>query len=266
MPLAERAGFPTFWTTCGTGRRAALMIHCSLAHSGAWAGLARCLDQHATMTAFDMPGHGRSAPWDGRDEYQKVSTAIAETFTEATTPVDLIGHSFGATVALRLARDHPERVRTLTLIEPVLFAVALRDEPAITDRYMADMAPFAEAIEAGDLRGAARAFTALWGDGRPWESLAEAQREMLAAQIHLIPAGAPALHDDPGRLLEAGALDGVAMPSLLIEGAQSHWIVPLINAGLARRLPDARRAVIAEAGHMAPITHPRQVAREILDL
>jgi lipase len=39
-------------------------------------------------------------------------------------PVHLIGHSFGATVALRLAIEAPERVASLTLIEPVLFAAA----------------------------------------------------------------------------------------------------------------------------------------------
>lgn len=39
-------------------------------------------------------------------------------------PVDVIGHSFGATVALRLALERPELVRSLVLVEPVLFAAA----------------------------------------------------------------------------------------------------------------------------------------------
>lgn len=36
----ERAGHPTFWQVFGTGDRPALAIHCSLASSNAWAGVA----------------------------------------------------------------------------------------------------------------------------------------------------------------------------------------------------------------------------------
>ena len=39
-----------------------------------------------------------------------------------------------------------------------------------------------------------------------------------------------------------------------------------INKSLERRLPDARRERIAGAGHMAPLTHPREVAQAIRGL
>ena len=80
MPRDLRAGFPTYWTTFGQGPRAALMIHCSLSHSGSWGGMARELSGALTMTAFDMPGHGRSAAWDERGEIQAVTTAMAASF------------------------------------------------------------------------------------------------------------------------------------------------------------------------------------------
>jgi pimeloyl-ACP methyl ester carboxylesterase len=37
------------------------------------------------------------------------------------TTVDLVGHSFGALVALDFALDHPDRIRSLTLAEPPAF-------------------------------------------------------------------------------------------------------------------------------------------------
>jgi pimeloyl-ACP methyl ester carboxylesterase len=43
-------------------------------------------------------------------------------------PVDLIGHSFGALVALDFALDHPDRVRTLVLAEPPAFWVVPPEE------------------------------------------------------------------------------------------------------------------------------------------
>ena len=37
-------------------------------------------------------------------------------------PMDVVGHSFGGSIALRLALEMPELVKSLTLIEPVCFA------------------------------------------------------------------------------------------------------------------------------------------------
>jgi lipase len=48
-------------------------------------------------------------------------------------PVDVIGHSFGGTVALRLAVERPDLVRSLVLIEPVFVAALLADRPDLKD-------------------------------------------------------------------------------------------------------------------------------------
>ncbi|MEL7253319.1 MAG: alpha/beta hydrolase [Pseudomonadota bacterium] len=262
MPKADRAGFPTYSTTYGQGPREGLMIHCSLAHSGSWGRMARGLSGLLTMTAFDMPGHGRSGPWDGRDELQKVTAEIAADFLER--PMDVIGHSFGATVALRLAVMRPDLVRTLTLIEPVFFAVALRDHPENATAFEAAQGDFVPAMERGDLLAAARAFTRLWGDGTPWEDIPAPVQQSLADQMHLIAASRAALHDDVGGMLEPNVLDRLAMPVLLMEGSASPDIVHAINDGLSARLPNATRAVIMGAAHMAPVTHADQVSQEVL--
>ena len=149
MPRAARAGYDTHWTTFGQGPRAALAMHCSLSHSGSWGGIARHVSGALTLTAFDMPGHGRSAPWQGEGEIQEETAKIAASFCESGAR-DLIGHSFGATVALRLAVTRPELVRSLTLIEPVFFAVAFADDPTAKARFDVTMADYACATDAGD--------------------------------------------------------------------------------------------------------------------
>ena len=81
--------------------------------AGALWRLARELAADFQMTAFDLPGHGRSADWDGMLDYQFLSTQIAGNFI--TNPIDVIGHSFGATVALRLAVEQKEKSALLNL-------------------------------------------------------------------------------------------------------------------------------------------------------
>ncbi len=261
MPRGLKGGFVTHWQVMGQGPRAALAIHCSLAHSGAWAGVARALGSHMTVTAFDLPGHGSSGAWKNKGEIQAVSTAMAADLLDG--PADIIGHSFGATVALRLAATHPHLVRSLSLYEPVFFAVALTDQPQLRAGHEAEMAEYRAGLATGDMRSAARGFLRVWGDGGGWDALPGPARTRIAAQMPLIDAAASALYEDAGGMLASGALERITIPTLLMQGARSPAIIGAINEGLAARLPDCRCATISGADHMGPISRPQAVAKQI---
>ncbi|SLN51790.1 Dihydrolipoyllysine-residue acetyltransferase component of acetoin cleaving system [Roseivivax jejudonensis] len=257
MPEDVRAGHPVRWRVFGSGAAPALLLHCALAQSRAWAGLADALGDFWTATAPDMPGHGRSAPWDGKRDLHDLVTDIAASFLDR--PAHLVGHSFGATVALRLAQTRPEAVRSLTLIEPVLFAAARDVAP---DRFAANRAaygPLDAAASRGDWQEAARLFTARWGEG-DWDDLPEAARERLAGQMPLTLSVGDVLNDDAKGLLAPGVPEAIAVPVRLIRGAESDPIMAAVHEGLAARLPGARASVIPGAGHMVPITHAEAVA------
>ncbi|WP_371168248.1 alpha/beta fold hydrolase [Aliiroseovarius sp. 2305UL8-7] len=266
MTIEPFAGRPTYWSRTGDGPRQALMVHCSLAHSGAWRGVQKRLSDDFTMLAFDLPGHGRSADWEGEPEYQDVSVEIAEALLEreADGPLDLIGHSFGATIALRLAQRVPDRVRSLTLFEPVLFAAA-KAHLVFAENLAYMNGPFADAMRAGDRMEAARLFNVMWGRSDVWQSLPQAQRDDMAKRIHLIPAGKVVTHDDIHEQAAPGALEALKFPVLLMEGANSPEIARVVLDVMERRLPNATRRVIANAAHMAPVTHPELVANAILE-
>lgn len=259
MPEAELGGTHTFWREWGEGSRKALAIHCSLAHSCAWEGLAARLGGRLRIAAFDLPGHGQSGPWDPRRDIMDQTVAMAEGLMGGGL-LDLIGHSFGAVACLRLAVEHPERVRTLVLYEPVLFAAAEKEGYDAKAHF----APFAEALEAGDPAEAARRFTELWGTGQDWAAMSDRQRTALVERIALIPAANAALFDDRAGVLSPGRLEGVSAPVLLLRGSATPPVIPAITAGLLRRLPDARSEVIAGAGHMGPITHAGEVSDAIV--
>jgi pimeloyl-ACP methyl ester carboxylesterase len=248
-------GFARLW---GQGDEPALLLHCSLAHAGAWDGVARALSDRLMLTAPDLVGHGRGPARDAaRDYHDQATDAAAAHLAEG--PCHLIGHSFGATVALRLALDHPGRVASLTLIEPVLFAAA---EGAPGWAAHADaIAGLDTLFEAGETEAAARLFLSVWGGGVPLDAMPEAQRRYMIDRIWVVPASTPALHHDSAGLLPR--LGELSCPVLLVEGGNSPAVITEIQSALGAAIPGQRRDVIKGAGHMAPITHPAPVSGAI---
>ncbi len=240
----------------GNPERPALALHCMMGTGKIWAPMARTLADTIALTAFDLPGHGRSGPWhpdEGGPDLHTLTTRIAASYV--SRPLDLIGHSFGATVALRLAVGAPEAVRSLTLIEPVLFAAAA-DPEAGQEGLTAAMA---EQIARDDMIGAARSFLNVWGGPPPFDELPPILQQGFAAQVPLVISTNEVLLDDRADILRAGGLESIDAPVLLIAGENSPRVAHDIIDALAARLPDVGRAIIPGAGHMAPVTHPDQV-------
>lgn len=225
--------------------------------------MGEALADELTLRAFDLPMHGKSCDWDGQTDIHDLATEMALSLLEA--PMDLIGHSFGATVALRIAIERPELVRSLTMIEPVYFAAAAQDDPASMAEYNDQNAAFETAMAEGDRELAARLFNRVWGDGTKWDAIPASTRAYMVDRIHFIPASTPFLGEDRGGLLAPGMFDRATMPALLVEGSASPKAAHAINDSLMRRLPDARRVTVEGAGHMVPITHPGDVAEAVRD-
>ncbi len=251
----------TYARTFGHGPRHALAIHCSLAHSGAWRGVGEELSDDLTLHAYDLPSHGKSGDWDGQGNVHDVATDMARALL--TEPMDIIGHSFGATVGLRLAVECPELVRSLTMIEPVYFAAAVADDPDRVAAADQNSAAFNAAFQSGDMMAAARVFNSGWGDGNGWEKTPQKLRQYMADRIHFVPASQPFLRDDSAGLLQDGRFARATMPVLLMDGATSGDMADAISTSLEKRLPDVTRRVVEGAGHMAPLTHPKAVAQMI---
>lgn len=247
------------------GARPVLALHCSLAHAGAWSGLAERL-AGVTLTAPDQPGHGRAPDWDRTSDLHGMSTRASIALAEEIgggEPVDLMGHSFGATVALRIALERPDLVRSLVLVEPPLFAAArAAGDPAYAP-FRASHLEFSRLVRAGQLDKAAAVFHGIWGTGESLADLPEKTRAYMVARIHLIEAQNPVLLEDGAGLLRFMGLEAVGVPVLLVEGALSPPIITALHAELARRLPQVRRLSVAGAGHMVPITHAAELAPQV---
>ena len=154
-------------------------------------------------------------------------------------------------------------VRSLVLIEPVLINLAFADNPELKALYAQDHQGFEEAWQRGDLEMAAREFSRMWGDGRPWQDVPEHAKQTMIDKIGMIKAGEHNVIGDRYGFSKPGRLASVDVPVLLIEGAASHLSAGAVNTALQHRLPQAQRAVIEGAGHMLPITHAAETAQAI---
>ncbi|MEH7828399.1 alpha/beta fold hydrolase [Gemmobacter denitrificans] len=259
--LLTPAGHPTALRQWGEGDRQVLALHCSLAHAGAWSGLAAELPG-CRITAPDLPGHGRSADWTGAPDLHDLTTAVvADLAAGLGGAVDLVGHSFGATVALRLALEQPGLIRSLTLIEPVLFAAALQADAPEWQDFVAGYQGVQDHIGQDD-RLAARDFHGRWGIGA-FDRLPPVQQDYMIARMPLVRGQSPVLLEDAARMLVPGRLEALDRPVLLIDGADSPPIIGAIHRALAARLPRVSRFTVPGAGHMVPITHSSLVAMQL---
>ena len=258
MPQAVVAGLSVSWEVFGRGPRSALFLHPGMTQGRLWREVAQPLSDRLTVTAPDLPGHGKSG-WDAKGDYLRRSADVVTALCDG--PVDLVGHSMGGVVALAVALDRPDLVRSLTLVEPVLFA-ATRGTPAF-DRHLEAMAPFDAACRAGDPATAAREFLSVWGTGQTWEDLPLARQRELAGRIPLVRAAEAGLIHDSCGILASGRLEGFGRPVCLIGGDASPPVAAAILDALQARLPDAARVTVAGAGHMVTVTHPGAVAAAI---
>ncbi|MEO1639417.1 MAG: alpha/beta hydrolase [Pseudomonadota bacterium] len=246
------SGHAIHTTTVGEGAPQ-VMIHCALARHEALLPLAKALGGRSTL--IDMPGHGRSADWDGKADYQQLVTDAAAACCDG--PTHVIGHSFGGTAALRLAVERPDLVSRLTLIEPVYFAAA-RGTPEHA-AHMRAFRPFVAAMLTGEEVRAAEVFNGIWG-AMAWERIPDRQRAYLIGRIHLIVAGGAAIEEDADHITSAASLADVQIPVRLIRGEHAQPVITSIHERLAERLPNATQHVVAGAGHMAPMSHAAEVA------
>ncbi len=97
-----------------------LAIHGITAHGTRFAPLADTVLRDRHVVAPDLRGHGHSfcdAPWNLETH---VADIIGVLDSLGWANVDIIGHSLGGNVALRLLAAHPDRVKRIMLLDPAL--------------------------------------------------------------------------------------------------------------------------------------------------
>lgn len=240
-------------------------LHCSLGSGRQWTRLAAALGGDRFM-APDISGYGVAAC--GRDWPRTLDGEIAQLepwLAKACGPIHLIGHSYGGAIAFRLATAsaYAPRIRSLTLIEPVL-PTLLRDGSAdvrLYDRFARIAQVVSQDIFDGAVMEAVEAFTAFWAGSGPREQFSPSGRLRMIEQADKLPYDFNAALDLDAVAAAAGAL---RVPTLLMSGGLSPYVTQRIVAKLAALIDGAELRHLPAAGHMLPVTHAERVNPEIL--
>ena len=204
---------------------------------------------------------------DGSDVYsttQHVVDLAALIHKLAVAPCHVVGSSYGADIALFLAYEHPELVRSIVLGEPGLHPILLRlpGGGALSTEYFDTLEPAAAAVVRGELETATRLFVdGVMGPGL-YDDLPSSTRDRLEDNARLLAFERPEFPDDsPIDCAEAGT---IKTPTLLLTGDASPAMFGLVAAELARCMSGIERAVIPKTSHLLHGMNPADYNATVL--
>ena len=240
-----------------------ILGHCSSASHKEWLPLIDALKADWRVLAPDFIGYGSSGLWPADKTFTggvdvDVLLALAK---KTKGRLHLVGHSYGAALALEAALKLGQRVKSLVLVEPVSFHL-LRQEgrPEWSEIEQLGLAVL-DPVAKGDDRAAAKAFMTYWLDRWRWWLSPDGFKVAIAATIpkvaleFTIPLNAATSLQDYAR---------IEAPTLLVAGSKTRAPARAVVDLLAGALPNAELVALKGAGHMSPFTHPAELNRVIL--
>lgn len=174
-----------------------------------------------------------------------LADAVAQRITEhELPPVVLGGLSMGGYVTFAVLRRHPELVRAVVLADtrPTADTPEGRDQRTAQQEQVANegLAPIIE----GALNNLPSAHTR---ESRP-EVMEELRSVMEGVTPEWVAAALEAMKQRPDSTAMLAELD---MPALVVVGENDAVTPPDVAEDMQRRLPNARLAVIPNAGHLS---------------
>ena len=97
-----------------------LMLHATGFHARCWDGVVRALAEPMHVVAVDQRGHGRSSKAPPYDWRQFGTDAAALVKALDLDDIIGVGHSMGGHAVVQTAGTHPDRFRSLLLVDPVI--------------------------------------------------------------------------------------------------------------------------------------------------
>lgn len=267
-----------------SGLDPAVFVHGLGGSATNWTDLAGLLRGYLDIESIDLPGFGRSGPSPSNDYSLRAHAraVIAYIAQSGRAPVHLVANSMGGAVAIVVASERPDLIRTLTLISPAVPDIRVRVHALRSDWRMGLLV--VPGLGGVAMRRAAgisadhrvKATIALcfadrhrYDERRLQEAIAEAHnREHMAwANDAFLGSlrGLVASQFMRGRKAWA-AMQQITAPTLVVWGDSDRLVAPDLAPYVAATIPDSRLLELADIGHTAMMEDPVTTARAVAGL
>lgn len=199
--------------------------------------------------AWDMPGYGGSAPL-----AEMTFPALAEALLVlldrlSLDKVHLLGHSMGGMVAQTFASQHAGRLHSLVLA--ATSAAFGRSDGAWQQQFLRErLEPLERGVTMAEL--APQLVAGITGDDADKAGIELAVRSMARVEPDTYRSALRCLLDFDQR----SALPGIAVPTLILAGANDRTAPAPVMEKMARRMPQASYVCLEGLGHLANLENP----------
>lgn len=224
----------------GGAGRALLLLPGITSPAITWGFVAERLARDSDVYVVDYRGRGLSAvqpPWD-IDTIAGDAAALIDAL--GLDRPDILGHSMGARVAIRLARRFPDLVGRLVLVDPPVTGPGRRPYPAPLDWYVDSIRLMVRGGSGAELRR----FSPTWTD----EQLALRAEWLHTCDEQAIVASYNDFHDSDVH----ADLPLLRTPALLMRAGRGDVIRDEDVTEIQSLLPTVTVRVVENAGHMIP--------------
>ncbi len=252
-------GIELYYELSGDGNVPLALVHGSWGDHTNWNPVVAELAKSFRVLTYDRRGHSQSARPQTQGSLREDAMDLAALLDAlGLGPAHIIGNSGGAAVALWLAAERPEMLRSLTAHEPPLFGLLANDPKFAAALRAVDerISNVFRLLRSGNFRNAARHFVdnVALGPGS-WDKLPPSRQETFVTNA---PTFLDELQDPNISIVDLEALGRFGRPTLLSRGEHSPAFFPAVVATLAKAMPAAEETVFAGAAHVPHASHPVQ--------
>lgn len=255
MDTVDVAGLRIRYRRAGEGPPLVL-LHGAYEDSRIWKRQLDALSDEFTAFAWDAPGCGGSDDPPADFTAKDLGDALAGFLREVVPgKPHLLGFSMGSGIALELCRAHPSVPASLLLVSAYAGWAGSLPPEEVERRYAQVLAELEQPPE----RFIPAWLPTLFTDRAAPAVVQEASAIM--ADFH--PSGMRALLNASARADYRDVLPTIAVPTLLLYGAEDVRAPMSVAREMHRQIPSSRLVIIPDAGHMAALEAPEAFNAEV---